>query len=198
MSPNSHDAQAAEQYTILAVCTGNICRSPAMERLLAHLLRGEDGITVISAGTYAHDGEDMQKQMKDRIADYGAEVEDFVAEQVTPTMIIESDLVLAATRVHVNDMLAEVPEAEPKIFTLREFGRILEELEPKSLPQGDTSEKLKALTELVSERRTDSAEAGEEDDVVDPYMLPDDVFDESFRQIREPIEALGRVLGLRS
>lgn len=189
-------------FTILTVCTGNICRSPAMERLLAHLLRDESDVQVISGGTYAHDGEDMQGPMKKRVADYGADAENFVAEQVTAAMIRRSDLILAATRVHVADMLAEVPEAEDRMFTHPEFGRLLESISAEDLQEAagenaSVTEQLTALIPLLQQERDRTGQATRDDDVVDPYMLPDSVFDESFRQIREPIETLGERLELR-
>lgn len=185
----------SEKYTLLTVCTGNICRSPAMERLVAHHLSGEDGIRVHSGGTYAHDGEDMQPPMKQRVREYGADAENFVADQLTPQMVRESDLILTATRVHIEDILADVPEAEDRTFTVREFGRLLKGLGTGRIREavGENApvpDRLAALVPLIAEQRKSAGPAGREDDVVDPYMLPDDVYDESFRQLREPIEAL--------
>lgn len=184
-----------EKYTLLTVCTGNICRSPAMERLLAHHFSGEEGIRVHSGGTYAHDGEDMQPPMKQRVRQYGADTENFVADQLTPQMVRESDLILTATRVHIEDILADVPEAEDRTFTVREFGRLLESADAGRIREAvrrgrSVPERLAALVPLIAEQRKSMGSAGREDDVVDPYMLPDDVYDESFRQLREPIEAL--------
>ncbi|GGE71781.1 arsenate reductase/protein-tyrosine-phosphatase family protein [Nesterenkonia cremea] len=183
-----------EPYTLLTVCTGNICRSPAMERLLAHHL-DEEGIRVHSGGTYAHDGEDMQPPMRERVSDYGADARNFVADQLTPQMVRDSDLILTATRVHVEDILADVPEAEDRTFTVREVGRLLSSVDTdqitEAVGQGATvADRLAALVPLVAQQRSGAASAGSEDDVVDPYMLPSDVYDESFRQLREPIEAL--------
>lgn len=188
-----------ETYTLLAVCTGNICRSPAMERLLAHAFAAEDGIEVRSAGTHAHVGDDMEAQMKERLADYGAHTEDFQAEQLSPEMIRSSDLVLTATRGHVRDILTDVPESEPKVFTLREFVRLLESLDPSSLDEAleaarPATQRLAALVPLVAEQRDHAQSPTAEDDVVDPYMMPDDVFDESFAQVRGPVEELRGVL----
>lgn len=191
----------AETFTVLAVCTGNICRSPAMERLLAQLFADEPAVRIISGGTHAHDGEDMQGPMKRRVADYGADVDQFVAEQLTAEMIQGADLIVAATRVHVDDMLAEVPGAADKTFTLPEFGRLLAEVSPAALAQqvdhdGSTAQKLAALVRLANDLRHQDGAAGSEDEIVDPYMLPDSVYDESFRQIREPVEVLARTLSL--
>ncbi|WP_033420056.1 hypothetical protein [Nesterenkonia alba] len=184
----------AEPYTILAVCTGNICRSPAMERLLAQVFADDADVEVISAGTFAHQGWDMQDPMKERVAAYGADTGGFVAQQVTETMIREADLILTATGEHIADMAAEVPAAREKMFTLPEFGRLIAETEPDHLPQGPASEQLAALVAVAGRARTETPSAQADDDVVDPYMLPDDVYDASFGQIREPIETLARLL----
>lgn len=187
-------------FRILAVCTGNICRSPAMERLLVHLFADQQDVEIISGGTYAHDGEDMQPPMKQRVADYGADVDDFIAEQVTVQMIADADLILTATRVHIQDMATDVPEARSRMYTLPEFGRLLGSLDENEVQQAigsgsSVSEQLQALMPLVEQARI-SRNPSREDDVVDPYMLPDSVYDESFRQIREPIEALQDVIRL--
>ncbi|MGJ9372892.1 low molecular weight phosphatase family protein [Nesterenkonia sp. CF4.4] len=184
-----------ETYTLLAVCTGNICRSPAMDRLLAHVFATQDDIAVLSAGTHAHVGDDMEAQMKDRLAHYGADTADFVAEQLEPEMIRRSDLVLTATRGHVRDILSDVPDSAQKVFTLREFARLLESLDEAALTEAlvsaeTTAEKLAALVPLVAEQREHAQSPTSSDDVVDPYMMPDEVFDESFAQVRGPIEAL--------
>lgn len=184
-----------ETYTLLAVCTGNICRSPAMDRLLVHELGAEPGITVRSAGTHAHVGDDMEAQMKDRLVAYGADTENFKAEQLEPGQVRSADLVLTATSGHVRDILAEVPESGQKVFTLREFVRLLESLDPAARAEAlETSQtvagKLAALVPLVADRRDQAQAPTAQDDVVDPYMMPEDVFEESFAQVRGPIEAL--------
>lgn len=169
---------------------------------MAHLVGGEPGIEVISGGTYAHSGEDMQPPMKRILKDYGADTKDFVAEQVTPEMIQRADLILAATRVHVADMLDQVPDAQARMFTHPEFGRLLDSVDREDIesavgPEAAVADQLAALVPLLDQARGPHGTAGRDDDVVDPYMLPDSVYRETFRQIREPIEALGNLLYLR-
>ncbi len=188
-------------FTVLTVCTGNICRSPAMERLLVQLFRDEPDIEVISGGTYAHDGEDMQEPMKRRVAEYGADVDDFEAQQVTPSAIKGADLILSATRVHIEDMAAEVPDARARMFTMPEFGRLLRTLDRADLDGAagqDTTaaQTLAALVPQVDQARRSVGAATREDDVVDPYMLPESVYDTSFGQIRESVEVLAQALRL--
>ncbi|GAB3191576.1 arsenate reductase/protein-tyrosine-phosphatase family protein [Nesterenkonia suensis] len=191
-----------EDYTVLAVCTGNICRSPAMERLLAQELADVEGLRVHSAGTYAHDGEDMQPPMRRRLEDHGAETGGFTARQVTAAMIEESDLILTATREHVDDVVAEVPDARARTFTVREIGRLLAHQQGalkqrlrESPAEADTlRDRLAAVVDVLDQARRQDGPPGPDDDVVDPYMLPRAVYEESFRQINEPIQALTSVI----
>ena len=50
-----------ELFSILAVCTGNVCRSPAVERLLASKLGPT--VRVSSAGTHALVGHPISEPM---------------------------------------------------------------------------------------------------------------------------------------
>ncbi|GAB3842458.1 arsenate reductase/protein-tyrosine-phosphatase family protein [Nesterenkonia populi] len=188
----------AEQFSILAVCTGNICRSPAMERLLAHMFAADEDVEVASGGTFAHSGWDMQPGTRERLRAAGADTDGFVAEQTTPRMLREADLILGATREHVRDMLTDAPEAGPRTFTVRHFGRILAHIEEGELPEGSSAERLKALVALADQRRDRAGSLRGEDDVVDPYMLPEDVYDQAFDEICEPLEALAAKLGTPS
>lgn len=193
-----------QDFTVLTVCTGNICRSPAMERLFAHVFAdaAQEGLRVHSGGTYAHDGEDMQPPMKQRVADYGADADDFTARQVTAAMVEEADLILTATREHLEDVTAEVPGARARAFTIREVGRLAEHLGREAVRaqlrdvvgEGATQrDRIAAVVPLLDQARQDAGRPGPDADVVDPYMLPDDVYDESFQQIIGPIEALAEV-----
>lgn len=182
-------------FTVLTVCTGNICRSPAMERLLARAVADAPEVRVHSGGTFAHDGEDMQPPMKRRVAAAGAAVDDFVAEQVTAAMIEEADLILTATRVHVADLLDEVPQAAERTFTIREIGRLLEHVDSVQLDDAvgadaSIADRFAAVVPLLDAARSSAGQAGRDDDVVDPYLLPESVYDESFAQISDPTEGL--------
>lgn len=172
-----------------------------MERLLVQLFHDQPDIEVTSGGTYAHDGEDMQEPMKQRVADYGADVDGFSAQQVTPAAIKSADLILSATRVHIEDMAAEVPEARERMFTLPEFARLLQSMDRAGLDDaagGDRSpaQTLAALVPQLDHARRSAGAATREDDVVDPYMLPESVYDTSFGQIRDSVEAMAQALRL--
>lgn len=86
---------------ILFVCLGNICRSPAAEGVLRHLLeeRGLDGeIHVESAGTGAwHVGEPADERMREAASDRGYELTSR-ARQITADDLDHFDLIVAMDR----------------------------------------------------------------------------------------------------
>jgi protein-tyrosine phosphatase len=90
-------ADLAEPLRVLVVCTGNICRSPAVERLLAAGLgaayRGRDtgglapAIEVASAGTGGMVGWPMPDEMAALVASRGVDPTGFEARQLTPGLV---------------------------------------------------------------------------------------------------------------
>ena len=91
-----HDPSApVRPFTVLAVCTGNICRSPAVERLLAAEL-GVDTlatadatseVVVASAGVGAVVGAPVPPQMASLVERAGASVAGFAARQLTEHLL---------------------------------------------------------------------------------------------------------------
>ena len=71
-----------EPFRLLFVCTGNVCRSPAAEILMPHLLRGRLGgreaarIAVASAGVCAVVGGAMHPAARAKLAPWGLHVDD--------------------------------------------------------------------------------------------------------------------------
>ena len=91
----------------LFVCTGNICRSPAAERLLRRDLdrtvggiAGLSGVHVSSAGTGALVGEPITPPMAQLVAGAGGDVERFSARQLTASIVRGADLVITMTSAH--------------------------------------------------------------------------------------------------
>ena len=82
------------------LCTGNICRSPFIERLLAHAL-ADTSIEVTSAGTGALVDHPIHESSARRLDAAGVPSSDFAARQLTPEMVKAADLIVAATREHV-------------------------------------------------------------------------------------------------
>ncbi len=100
---------ATQTLRILFVCMGNICRSPAGECMLRHLAEAEDLAALLeidSAGTIGlHTGHRPDRRMRKAGARRGITI-DGAARQVTPADLEAFDLVLAADRENLEDLLA--------------------------------------------------------------------------------------------
>jgi protein-tyrosine phosphatase len=177
-----------EPFSILAVCTGNVCRSPAAERLLANKL----GPTVIvsSAGTHALVGHPISDPMAALLTDSGIEPDSFEARRLSENMLKEADLVLTMTRAQRGLVVELWPAAVRRAFTLREFARLLSLVDPATLPAGSPAERLRAAMPLAAAGRGRQQMSPEEDDVVDPFRLSNAVYAASFAQITSAVDAI--------
>jgi protein-tyrosine phosphatase len=110
--------------TVLAVCLGNICRSPTAEAALREAA-AEAGLDlhVRSAGTGDwHVGSPPDRRMRSAAAEVGLTI-DGTAEQVDAHMLDEADLVLAMDRSNLRDLerLAATAEVTTPIRLFRAF-----------------------------------------------------------------------------
>ncbi|WP_431245710.1 hypothetical protein [Leifsonia xyli] len=108
-------------FRILTVCTGNICRSPAMEFLMAHALAGDDRFEVSSAGTHAERGWPVNPPMDRLLEDRGIDVAGFAARQADTGKLAASDLILTATQQHLGWVTEHEPRVVRRTFTMTEF-----------------------------------------------------------------------------
>jgi protein-tyrosine phosphatase len=178
-----------DTFNVLAVCTGNVCRSPAVERLLASRLGPT--VNVSSAGTHALVGHPISEPIAALLRKIGVESEPFEARCVSEQMLKEADLILPMTRAQRGFVVELWPSAVRRAFTLREFARLLMLVDPSSLPPGGTpGERLSAATRLAAVERGRWRVSPEEDDVVDPFRLADEVYAKSFGQIRSAVEQI--------
>jgi protein-tyrosine phosphatase len=183
-------------YAILCVCTGNVCRSPAAERLLAARLG--PSVTVASAGTFGLVGRAIEPQMAGHLAALGLEDVGFAARRLTAADVSAADLVLGMTREHRAEAVELVPSAVRRAFTLLEFARLLGQVEPDELPDGTVADRLRAAVPLAAARRRMIAGPIDADDVVDPYRLAQEVYDQSFSAIRVAVDVIADRIVARS
>ncbi|HZI97068.1 MAG TPA: hypothetical protein VFD41_06030 [Actinomycetales bacterium] len=173
-------------FRILAVCTGNICRSPLVERLLAQQL---PDIEVASAGTRALVGEPMQPPSRAILERLGGDASGFAARALTQQLVADADLVLALTRRHRSAVVQLHPRATRCTFTLRELARLAPQVTP--LPGATPEERLRALVPAAAARRGFEPVADPaDDDVIDPYRRDQGVYDEMAAQSVPAVEAL--------
>ena len=106
-------------YTVMTVCTGNICRSPMGEIVLRHFFaeRGlADRVTVESSGVsdeeWSHPIDPRAVRVL-RERGYGDELpHDHFAHRITREEIARTDLFLPMTASHMHSLLRQLPPAK--------------------------------------------------------------------------------------
>lgn len=185
--------EARPALRILFVCTGNICRSPAAERLF----RKEFGprIKATSAGTYAMAGEPIAEPMAILLEGSGADPERFVARQLTPELLGEADLVLTMTLEQRAATVELLPRAVRHTFTFLQFARLLARVAPELLSAVPTDQRFAAAIPLAAAQQR-QASTVEADDVVDPYLGSEADYSASFAQLETAVRVVVTALSL--
>jgi len=194
----------AAPFTVLAVCTGNICRSPAVELWLRAALGPEQdsGVRVASAGVRAVVGSAMCPDMARLVELGGLSPAGFRARQLTEPMVREAGLVLALSRGHRSLIVEATPAALRRTFTLREFARLVGLVDRADLeaalggPEVSASvspgQRLAALVPLTAQRRGQVRVPAEDDDVVDPIGQASAVSEQAADHIWRAVQTIAR------
>lgn len=185
--------EADPRPLVLMVCTGNICRSPAAELLLAHALGSDSGVRVASAGTHAVVGAPVHPPMARLLAATGTPYDAFLARQLTPALIREASVVVAMTRRHRSHTVELLPAAVRRTFTYRELARFADAVAPE-LPAGTPAERLTALLPLATAQRGRVTVDPAQDDIDDPYQRGDAAYEHAFDQVWQATASLVRAL----
>lgn len=191
-----------QEYRVLTVCTGNICRSPAAAAWLKAL--SDTSITVSSAGIRAVVGSGVQPYMANLMRQAGLPVDGFAARQLTPGLIKEADLVLAMTGEHRRWVVDRVPAAIRRTFTLVELARLAQLADADAdaraaqvaVPDGAVKSSAQRLAGIVAAvpsvrgRMHLGRGSGASIDVPDPYGRDEDVYNVAFALIRDAVKDL--------
>lgn len=178
------------RFRILFVCTGNICRSAAAERLTRLRLEialggGAGRVQVASAGTRAVVGAPVHPDTADVVRALGGDVEGFTARQLHRTMLSEADLVLTMTTEHRTTALGLEPRALSRTFTLREaadlVGLVADAPAALDRPAEDHPRSLAQRMAAARSRRS----PGGADDITDPINRPAEIH----REVAEAVAA---------
>lgn len=192
---------ASTPARILTVCTGNICRSPFLERALqAELDRswGVGAVEVSSGGTGALAGHPMEDQARALLEAEGYAADGFIARHLTQAMVADADLVLTATRVHRGKVAMLHPKALRYVFAFREFADLVSGLDPSALavPSDSAAEHITRVVALAAGQRGMRAPLSDaEADIVDPYRRPAQVFEDMTEQIMGALPTVAHALG---
>ena len=191
-------AGATDQFEVLFVCTGNICRSPIAEQLFRARTNALGGVlSTSSAGTFANTGQSMTDQAAAISRNYGGDPSRHRASSVTGSRIEAANLIVTMTRKHRADIVSLVPRASRKSFTLRELDRLIgtyRELEPEGWATASAAnvEAFDSFVRGLASTRGFSMTRvlPTDDDIVDPYRRNQDVYDEAGRLISNSIASL--------
>ncbi|PWG60622.1 low molecular weight protein-tyrosine-phosphatase [Bifidobacterium catulorum] len=107
-------SETAHKYTVMTVCTGNICRSPMAEIILRHVIgeRGlDDRVRVMSSGVSDEEhGNPIDRRAQKVLRERGYAVDpNHFAHRITRGEIEESDLFLPMTADHMRALLRQLP-----------------------------------------------------------------------------------------
>ncbi len=151
-----------KRFTILTICTANICRSPMMEILFRDRL-DPLRFEIASAGVRGWDAAPVDSMVVLELARLGHEATGHQSRALDVHHIEQADLVLTAAREHRASVLAMSPRALRKTFTLREFAALIDDVESDS------------LEDLVAEASRRRSTAPADVDLPDPYMQEPEV-----------------------
>lgn len=187
---------------ILIVCTGNVCRSPFIERLLQRYVderrpESDLAIHVRSAGTGALTGSAMDERAAAQLVAHGGDPVGFRAQDLTPELVAGSDLVLTATRAHRGQVATMYPKALRQVFTFRDFAHLVAGVDGLSARAShmDSRAWVRQVTEKAAASRglkppLEPAQA----DILDPFRRRDEVYATMAQQIVESMPAVVRAL----
>ena len=176
---------------VLMVCTGNICRSPAAERLARHWwAQGDQGFVITSVGVRALIGEPINLTMAHELLLDGVDASQFQARQADASDVSRADLILGMTARHRRVLVDLAPAGTKRTFTLREFARLVDSA--PDLYGSDPAGRLRSLVDHASRNRSPTAPGG--DDVKDPYGRSTEDYAVAYSEIKEAVRSVARLL----
>jgi len=186
-------------FNVLVVCTANHCRSPIAEQLLraagVEQFGASSAWNISSAGTDVDRIRPLHRFAEEVLRERGVLIPGHQAVQVTRDQIMEADLILAAARQHRAAVVTMAPPALGRTFTIRQFARLVDQIEPITSTDPVTLG-LQLVDDAKSARGMMQPVPVEQDDVADPIGRPIGVFRECADQLDDAVRRILRPLRL--
>ncbi len=147
--------------------------------------RGCDGIEVASAGTWAGFGHAATAEATSAVGKLGIDLSRHRSRPLDQAELRRTDLIVAMTSVHVNEVLSVAPEAASKLVLLKQ----LADTEVRPLPADASSQD--RLRALLRARRPELRRAH---DLDDPIGLPHSAYERCLSELRIGIDKLADIL----
>jgi len=198
---STHEDVPDVQPNIMTVCTGNICRSPLAETVLATRLADLD-LRVHSAGTQALVGYGMPNEARTLAERNGVSPERTAAHRarlLSETLMNDADLILTMTAQHSTAAMQLTPRRMHSTFTVREFARLAASLDDGVLRRiarsaGNPRSRFGVLVQAVADQRGVAPRAAGDEDVIDPYRQSLEVYEQSAAQLLPALAQVERVV----
>jgi protein-tyrosine phosphatase len=139
----------------------------------------------------------MDERAAAQLVAHGGDPVGFMARDLTPALIAESDLVLTAARAHRGAVASMYPKVLRRVFTFRDFADLVADIDGLSARVAHTDPQ--AWVRHVTERA--AASRGQKPplepaqvDILDPFRREDEVFATMAQQIVGSMRAVVRAL----
>ncbi|MFT4306368.1 MAG: low molecular weight phosphatase family protein [Microbacterium sp.] len=193
-------------FTVLTVCTGNICRSP-LAALVLRMRLADLGAAVESAGTRGLPDAAMPEEAVQLAVEAGVPATAAAAHRsrfLTEQHLAAPDLILAMTRDHRREIAELAPTRLRSTFTVREFARLQAEFSDDELRRAadaggaDAGARVRAMAASVAGARGVVLGPAEpaDDDVIDPFGRSRETYQRSGEQLMPALDGVTRALRL--
>lgn len=173
------------------VCTGNICRSPAMHYLAAR--EWSDAADVSSAGIAAETGMDATDQMRRAAAAYDLTFPRHRPTQLTADMVASADLVLVATESHAWWIADKAGGLPGHVFGLKQAAELAQRADAPGGASG--AERLRSAAAALSTE--DDREPTPLRSLDDPWARDQATYDRVMGEIVDAVDVLTEWAALR-